>query len=133
MKIEKHFNGTIIITDPCYMVKNSEDWYDCEFGEELENLGFEDYLTFKFQEDSPQIIDDRGNLLGKFCTDSSMVSVVCLDDLLAYNPAFDNHIRRPSTCTIINGFEGTVSYFKENGQISLVGQGSINFKLRYEE
>ncbi len=133
MKTEKYFNGTIIIADPCCMVKSGADWHDCEFGEELENLGFGDYLTFKFQEDSPKIVDDCGNVLGRFCTDSCMVSVVSLDDLLAYNQKFDNHIRRPNTCTVINDFDGTISLRKENGHIALIGRGNINFEMQFED
>lgn len=40
MKVE----DTIIITDPCYVVKD-EDWDKCEYGKRLDVLGFTNYVS----------------------------------------------------------------------------------------
>ena len=40
------FKGTIIITDPCYIIKdNTDDWDKCDYGENLEALGFTNYIS----------------------------------------------------------------------------------------
>lgn len=41
---EKEFDGDIIITDPCYIIRNENgitknDWHYCEYGEYMERLG----------------------------------------------------------------------------------------------
>lgn len=40
---EKEFDGDIIITDPCYIIRNENgitknDWHYCEYGEYMERL-----------------------------------------------------------------------------------------------
>ena len=47
---EKEFDGDIIITDPCYIIRNENgitknDWHYCEYGEYMERLGIKNYLT----------------------------------------------------------------------------------------
>ena len=41
------FKGDIIITDPCYIIKeiNSEDWDKCDFGDNMEVLGINHYIS----------------------------------------------------------------------------------------
>lgn len=40
------FKGDIIITDPCYVIKeNAEDWDKCGCGENMEALGFTTYIS----------------------------------------------------------------------------------------
>ncbi len=129
VKFEKYFCGTIIIGDPCSMVKDGEDWYLCEFGEELGALGIDDFLTFKFEEDSPKVIDDRQTVLGSFCTDSCMVTVLCLDELIRYNTDFDGHIKRPRNFTVIENFEGFLTVEKNGRSARLSGNGSLNFTV----
>ena len=46
---EKEFDGDIIITDPCYIIRNENeitenDWHYCECGEYMERLGIKNYL-----------------------------------------------------------------------------------------
>lgn len=46
---EKEFDGDIIITDPCYIIRNENgitknDWHYCEYGEYMERLGIKNYL-----------------------------------------------------------------------------------------
>lgn len=39
------FKGDIIITDPCYIIReNSDDWTKCGCGDFMENLGIKNYL-----------------------------------------------------------------------------------------
>ena len=38
------FKGNIIITDPCYIVKDS-DWEKCDCGNNMEVLGFRTFIS----------------------------------------------------------------------------------------
>lgn len=38
------FKGTIIITDPCYIIKD-DDWSSSNYGENLQKFGFTNYIT----------------------------------------------------------------------------------------
>ena len=47
---EKEFDGDIIITDPCYIIRKENeitknDWHYCECGGYMERLGIKNYLT----------------------------------------------------------------------------------------
>ncbi len=41
------FNGTLIITDPCYIINksNDDDWHKCDYGDGMEKLGIKNYLS----------------------------------------------------------------------------------------
>ena len=39
------FDGDIIITDPCYIMKEDDDWATCAYGENMEALGITHYMT----------------------------------------------------------------------------------------
>ena len=85
-KKKEHFEGTIVIGDPCSMVSCEEDWQTAKWGERMDALGIGAFLSIEFEEDIREIVDDRGPVLGEFCTDSCVVVVVGLEDLLKYNP-----------------------------------------------
>lgn len=34
------FDGTILITDPCYLIRESADWQKCCWGADMRALGF---------------------------------------------------------------------------------------------
>lgn len=38
-------NKTIIITDPCYIIKNDKDWDLCDMGYHMESLGIINYIV----------------------------------------------------------------------------------------
>lgn len=113
------FKGDIIITDPCYIIKdNSDDWNKCGWGkdveaqlEELNTLGWEQYGKDSVQAKiyNDKIADASLNIkkIGHFCAD--MVAVFLLDEVLKYNPDFD----------------GEVNYYVDSARI--IGVGNINF------
>ena len=76
--------------------------------------------------------DSRG-LLGEFCSDGGLVGAFLLDEVLKYNPEFDNHIKRPWATTLIKNFERTVQFIVSQGEkeddfnVSVIGHG-INKK-----
>lgn len=113
---EKEFDGDIIITDPCYIIRNENgitknDWHYCEYGEYMERLGIKNYLTHDtiYGDWGCTVFDsDTKKPLGHFCADAGLVSVFLLDEVLAYNPNFNYHSERPWTTTIIPDFKGTI-------------------------
>ena len=102
MKVE---NKTIIITDPCYIIKNDEDWDNCEYGDymdvlegitnyESSNTIYGDWSCTIYEGDIEQH-SDNNKKLGNFCADAGMVAVFELDEVLKYNPNFNYHITKP--------------------------------------
>lgn len=111
------FDGDIIITDPCYVIKEQEpnsednDWELCEYGYNMEALGFKNYITrdtLYGDWSCTTFNSDTGEEIGGFCADAGMVSVFDLAEVLNYNPEFDFHINRKWTTTLVKDFKGTV-------------------------
>lgn len=133
MKNSIRITGDIIIGDPMEMVKSEEDWQLCEYGERMDKLGIKDFLCAEGEEDVPAVIDDKGNMLGSFCSDSGMVVVMRLDDLLAYNNDFYKHIDYLGEWIVINGFDGIVTAEIVDGEFCLSGEGNISFHTFHED
>lgn len=119
--------GDIIIGDPCEMVCTEEDWQLCEWGEHMEKLGINNYLYIDFKDEAQKIVDNSKNILGTFCTDSSAIVIMKLDDLLNYNKTFNQHIVFPENWTIIRKFKGTITSEFINDRCVIKGYGNICF------
>lgn len=67
--------------------------------------------------------------IGHFCADAGLVSVFLLDEVLAYNPNFEEWIvEHPWCVTTIKDFDGDVEYVvDEAGDAHIIGTGSTNF------
>ena len=107
------FDGDIIITDPCYIMKEDDDWAVCANGENMETLGITHYMTRDtlYGDWSCTTFDtDTKEAIGEFCADAGLVSVFLLDEVLKYNPDYDWHITKPFTATVIKDFKGTVEF-----------------------
>lgn len=131
------FNGDIIITDPCYVIKD-EEW-----GDILDELALgERGLTFewkgmKFLSSDTGYGDwacttfnlRTGKAIGQFCADAGLVAVFSLEEVLKYDPTFNYHIERPWTTTWIKNFHGEASivYFTDQDEVRVVGNGNICF------
>ena len=132
------FYGDIVITDPVYIVKDDCDWGKCEYGEALEMLGINTFFTTGNGDSVGNLIvnTDTKEILGEFGSDSCMVSVMLLDELLAYNPTCLDKLEQ-HCYTILKGFDGTIERIEiedeEDDQYwALVGKGSINFITEIE-
>jgi len=123
-----HFNGTIIITDPCYI---HNIWNDgimtctsiprkgisrCIW----ESTIYGDWSCTTFNSDTEEV-------LGEFCADAGQVGVFLLEEVLAVQPNLLTENRRTHWRTIIKDFKGEVEYKVENDEARLVGRGNINF------
>lgn len=134
MRKKENFNGTIIIGDPCEMIVSEDDWQRTKWGEKMHLIGFNKYISFECEEDSPNVINyDSKEILGTYCTDSCMICIVYLDDLLKYNPTFNNHIEYPESCTVIKNFNGKIRVKVKKGYPIVVGKGNVNFYTESNE
>lgn len=153
------FKGDIIITDPCYIVRaehhgtkplTDNDWKACGYGSNMEVFGIKNYFTestiygdwscttFELKDDkwviekTPTEItsDDIKGILGNFCADAGLVSVFLLEEVLKYNPNYNDHIKNPFTTTLIKDFDGDVDYIVEDDEAFIKGTGNINFITR---
>ena len=105
-----YFDGDIIITDPCYVLKH-DDWNGYE--ENFEHIGIKQSMardTLYGDWSCTTYNSDTGEVLGEFCADAGMVSVLSLDEILRYNPKFDYHTTKPWTTTLIRDFKGSVQF-----------------------
>jgi hypothetical protein len=142
------FRGDIIITDPCYIIRDEnqmtkDDWEECNYGENMEALGIKNYLTREtiYGDWSCTTYNkDTGEEIGKFGADAGLVSVFLLSEVLAYNPDFDYHISKPWTTTLIKDFDGYIRIREidvvneytsiiDGGkkEVRVIGEGNINF------
>lgn len=142
------FNEDILITDPCYFVKD-EDWDEFI---ELEELGIKgilsptlygDWSCTVFKVDKPisiqelkAIINGRseivGHKIGNFCADAGYVAVASLNDVYNYNPEFfKDFFMKYWTSTVIKNFDGEISLHKIRNigfdNLIVKGTGNINF------
>lgn len=136
------FKGDIIITDPCYIIKDhSDDWSKCNFGDDMEELGIKNYLcrdTIYGDWSCTTFNSDTKEKIGEFCADAGMVAVFLLDEVHKYNPDFDWYETKPWTTTLIKDFDGDVKIdvvYSENDKyedesVRVIGVGNINFETR---
>ena len=110
----KHFHGDIIITDPCYVIKD-DDWSDvCDHiddpnyeplpGAIVHDTIYGDWSCTTFDAKTKKPI-------GHFCADAGLVAVFNLAEVLKHNPSFDYHLTKEWTTTLIKDFDGDV-WFK---------------------
>lgn len=94
------------------------DWDRCECGSEMEVLGITNYMTRDtlYGDWSCTTYDaNTKESIGEFCADAGLVSVVALDEILKYNPNYDDHLTGSCCATWIKDFKGTVQFVvKEN-------------------
>lgn len=123
-----HLKGDVIITDPCYILDNSDkkhSFFEFDIFETSKYLSrdtlYGDWSCTTYNSDTKEAI-------GQFCADSGYVAVFLLEDVLKFNPEFDYHITKPWTTTWIKDFEGDIWFEKLNENTLIVkGSGNINF------
>lgn len=148
------FKGTIIITDPCYIIKDKDKKHIDYSSDSMKNLGIshcisgstiygdwscttfqtidDPYYNLKALEDaydSNEYVKIDCSKLGEFCSDAGMVAVFDLDEVRKYNQGINEWMASHSWCvTVIPNFNGKVEYYvNEQGEAHIVGIGNINF------
>lgn len=176
------FDGDIIITDPCYIIKHRDETTRPKWSEymrlndyrgmsqkELEEVGyFEDYKRMqaamdKWDEEHPDDWDvcecgdymdklglktwmtrstiygdwgcttfnsDTKEPIGKFCADAGMVGVFDLNEVLAYNPEYDDYTEKNWCVTLIKNFKGTVQFIVEEKKYMYDGKQYVDYVVR---
>ena len=132
----KYFSGDIIITDPCYVVKddtNQDDWEKCKYGYSMEKLGFKNFMmrnTIYGDWSCTTFDSDTKEKIGSFCADAGEVGVFLLDEVLKYNPDFNYHIEKTWTTTLIKEFEGTVQFTVTEEPYEYDGTRKVEYVVR---
>lgn len=115
-KIVEFNNVDIIITDPCYLIRD-DDWRekldnDLNDDFDLSPLGITNYCCKEtlYGDWSCTMFDVSNNkAIGSFCADAGLVGVFNLQEMLKYNKEeIERFLEKSSWCyTIIKGFTGT--------------------------
>jgi hypothetical protein len=125
----RYFKGNIIITDPCYVLKDID----------VNKVNYIERDTIYGDWSCNTINTETNEIIGHFCADSGMVAVINLDDVLKLKPDFDDY-KKEYAYTVIENFDGyvkfnvTKNYFECDGKkcvdysVSVVGKGNVNFK-----
>lgn len=136
-----------------YIASDFDDWSKCNYGDNMEALGLKNFLisnTIYGDWSCTTYNTNTKEPIGEFCADTGEVGVFLLDEVLAYNPDFDNHINKTWTTTWLKKFTGdvwiekrhhegvyddTTDYHKKgdkwgNDSIHVVGIGNVNFETQ---
>lgn len=125
--------GTILITDPCYLLSNTPDDYNSY---DLTSIGLSTFISRDtlYGDWSCHTFTPDGKVLGQFCADSGMVCVCLYEEVLNINPEFDEWLNNHSHAgTIIKDFDGFVKFTIDemnNNELSVIGTGNIEFYTR---
>ena len=108
----KHYHGDIIITDPCYVIKDN-DWDAICDDQNTEINGLPGTMmrdTIFGDWSCTTLNTITKEPIGHFCADAGMVAVFNLAEVLRYNPKFDYHKTKDWTTTLIENFDGTCQF-----------------------
>lgn len=120
--ISVEFNGDILITDPCYIIREKhhgaipitkDDWRTCNYGYDMKKIGINHFMTRDtlYGDWSCTTFDsDTKEPIGRFCADAGLVSVMLLDEVLKYNSDYDCNKETEYAATIIRDFKGIVQF-----------------------
>lgn len=131
------FKGNVVITNPTNVIRSKDDWKLCEYGKDLDKLGFKKYITFNGGMDSKAFVLNTHTFekLGEFCSDSNIVTIFLLDEIKKYNPEF----KFLDYDVLINDFDGDIqleelSLFEglDIKSYTVKGNGNIDFNTVYE-
>lgn len=127
------FKGDIIITDPAYVAKDAEDWAKCDYGDHMEKLGFQTCLSALVTEGEEDLCGwstDGTTCYGTFVTDSGVATAFLLEEILGYDPSFDEHLESPENTLWIRDFDGEILVKGSGEEQWFLGSGSHPFTTK---
>lgn len=127
------FQGDLIITDPGYVAKDAQDWKKCGYGDHMEKLGLPTSLSAlvtEGEEDLCAVSPDGKTFYGTFVTDSGVATAFLLEEILRYDPTFDEHTECPENALWIPGFDGEITVRGEGEDQWFEGTGSHSFTTK---
>lgn len=127
------FHGDLIITDPGYVAKDAEDWKKCGYGDHMEVLGLKTSLSALVTEGEADLCAwsaDGKTCYGTFVTDSGVATAFLLEEILKYDPTFDEHTECPENALWIPDFDGKVTVCGVGEEQWFEGTGSHSFTTK---
>lgn len=127
------FTGDLIITDPGYVAKDAQDWKKSGYGDHMEKLGLKTSLSAlvtEGEEDLCALSPDGKTFFGTFVTDSGVATAFLLEEILGYDPTFDEHTECPENALWIPGFDGEITVLGDGEDQWFEGSGSHNFTTK---
>jgi hypothetical protein len=127
------FQGDLMITDPAFVVKDEADWVACGYGDDMGALGFTTWcsaLVTEGEEDLGAYHPDTGVCYGTFVTDSGVATAFLLEEILRYDPKFDEHLESPENVLWLRNFDGMVTVQGQGEDQWFAGQGTHPFRTR---
>ena len=124
-----------MITDPGYVAKDAEDWKRCGCGDHMEKLGFSTVLSAlvtEGEEDLGAVNPATGAYYGTFVTDFGVASAFLLEEILRYDPEFDEHLESPENVLWLRDFDGEVTVCGQGEEQWLEGTGNQPFTTQME-
>lgn len=122
---------------------NPDDWDICNYGDNMELLGFKNYLTqstiYGPWSCTVYNINKLGkpvNKIGNFTSDSGMVGVFTLSEINQYNSAYNSYATEKWSNTVIHDFDGIVTIINvgssnvKDCDIRIIGCGNVSFMTR---
>lgn len=124
-----HLEGDILITDPCYWIKN-EDWGIMKWDNNFKKYGIKESIcrdTLYGDWNCTVYNIDTKSKIGTFCADAGMVCVCLLDEVKNYSGnKIDKYIEN-GAATVINDFNGDIHFVIIENELQIEGCGNINF------
>lgn len=127
------FHGDLIITDPGYVAKDADDWKKCGYGDHMEVLGLKTSLSALVTEGEEDLCawsPDGKTCYGTFVTDSGVATAFVLEEILRYDPTFDEHTECPENALWIPGFDGEIEVRGVGQEQWFEGSGSHSFTTK---
>lgn len=127
------FQGDLMITDPAYVAKDAEDWAKCGYGDHMDRLGLNTWLSALVTEGEEDLCGwsmDGKTCYGTFVTDSGVATAFLLEEILGYDPDFDEHLACPENVLWIPGFDGEITVKGQGEDQWFEATGSHSFTTR---
>jgi len=137
----------ILITDVIYILKYEDadviDLIQCtDNSEDLNKIGCPNSITAMGSDVyKSSFYNDKGEVIGEFCSDSYVIGCFLLEEVLKYNPTVAEDIEDRGYCfAIFKNFTGTITftikeerYYRERLPVlNIRGEGNINFHSDYD-
>lgn len=112
------FDGDIIVTDPCYLFGEDENWWNPEIYGVCASTIYGDWGASVFNTDTDEKIGD-------FCADAGEVCVCYANEEVL--DAIKKQNLGDWCYTIIKDFHGVVQIQHKDEECRVIGKGNINF------
>lgn len=128
------FKGNLIITDPAFVCKDAEDWKKCAYGDDMALLGMKNSLSALVTEGEEDLMafSPEGKYYGTFVTDSGVATAFLLEEILLYDPDFDEHVACPENALWISDFDGDIKVLGKGEDQWFEATGSHFFSTKAE-